>query len=287
MRINGQSSMNIAQMRLTDGSRTWVSKHSNILKKGCRDEYIQGIIQPSITYSKNSAGTRISRSVIDRINFGYMGIHKNHGESISSINVNGTEYLKKDIPAVDPQWCTQIKAKNNVVHFDNGQYYKYTDREGNTHTFTCDHDRLIQPYSDLISGRQNSRSYGITKFWNMLSQDGTYLGLYYSADEQKRLLNDAGIREGFFSVESGSRKQDYFYSNGSAGVAVRKFEYDAVYDMFTNRGSALFNKYEVGTIIKVGGKEYTMNADGKFDIPYGEDIFDIQFPKTSEGCYTK
>ena len=102
------------------------------------------------------------------------------------------------------------------------------------------------------------------------------MGLYYSADEQKRLLNDAGIREGFSSVESGSRKQDYFYSNGSAGVAVRKFEYDAVYDMFTNRGSALFNKYEVGTIIKVGGKEYTMNADGKFDIPYGEDIFDIQ-----------
>ena len=66
MRINGQSSMNIAQMLLTDGSRTWVSKHSNILKKGCRDEYIQGIIQPSISYSKNSAGTRISRSVIAR-----------------------------------------------------------------------------------------------------------------------------------------------------------------------------------------------------------------------------
>lgn len=44
MRINGLSSMNIAQMLLTDGSRTWVSKHSNILKKGCRDEYIQWII---------------------------------------------------------------------------------------------------------------------------------------------------------------------------------------------------------------------------------------------------
>ena len=69
MRINGQSSMNIAQMLLTDGSRTWVSKHSNILKKECRDEYIQGIIQPSITYSNNSAGTRISRSVIDRIKY--------------------------------------------------------------------------------------------------------------------------------------------------------------------------------------------------------------------------
>lgn len=287
MRINGQSSMNIAQMLLAGSSRTVVSNRNNVPTKGSRDVYIQGVIQSGFTYSKKSAGSRISRSVMDTINFGYMGIHKNHGESVNSINVNGTEYLKKDIPAVNPKWCTQIKAKNNVVHFDNGQYYKYTDTEGNTHTFSCDHDRLAQPYSDLISGRQNSKSYGIAKFWNMLSQDGTYLGLYYSAAEQKQFLNDAGIKEGFFAVESGARKQDYFYSNGNAGVAVRKFEYDAVYDMFTNRGSALFNEYEVGTIIKVGGKEYAMNADRKFDIPYGEDIFDIQFPKTSEGCYTK
>lgn len=273
--------MKIGQMILSGSNRTGVSKHNNALTKKCRDEYIQGVIQPSFTYSKNSARSSISRSVIDTINFGYMGIHKNHGESVNSIKVNGTEYLKKDIPAVNPKWCTQIKANNNVIHFDNGQYYKYTDTEGNTHTFSCDHDRLTQPYSDLISGRQNSKSFGITKFWNMLSQDGTYLGLYYSADEQKQFLNDAGIKEGFFSVESGARKKDYFYSSGNAGVAVRRFEYDAVYDMFTNRGSALFNEYEIGTVIKVGGKEYAMNADRKFDIPYGEDIFDIQFPQRS------
>ena len=32
---------------------------------------------------------------------------------------------------------------------------------------------------------------------------------------------------------------------------------------------------------KYDGKEYAMNADRKFDIPYGEDIFDIQFPQRS------
>ena len=279
MRVNGQSNMSIAQLLLAGKNQKGASKNNSVLGKRCRDEYIHGVIQPNITYSKNNARGHISRSVMDAKNFGYMGIHKNHGESLYSIKVNGTEYLKTDIPAVDSKWCTQIKAKDNVVRFENGQYYKYTDKEGITHNFSCDHDRLTQPYSDLISGRQNSKSYGITKFWNMLSKDGTYLGLYYSADEQKRFLNDAGIKEGFFSVESGVRKQDYFYSNGNAGVAVRKFEYDAVYDMFTNRGSALFNEYEVGTVIKVGGKEYVMNADRTFDIPYGEDIFDIQFPK--------
>ena len=115
MRINGQSSMRIGQMILTGSNRTGVSKHNNALTKKCRDEYIQGVIQPSFTYSKNSARSSISRSVIDTINFGYMGIHKNHGESVNSIKVNGTEYLKKDIPAVNPKWCTQIKAKNNVM----------------------------------------------------------------------------------------------------------------------------------------------------------------------------
>ena len=71
------------------------------------------------------------------------------------------------------------------------------------------------------------------------------------------MLNDAGITEGFFSVQIGDRKQDYFYSNGNAGVAVRQFEYDATYDMLAKRGTALFNDYEVGSIFKIGGKEYT------------------------------
>ena len=108
------------------------------------------------------------------------------------------------------------------------------------------------------------------------------MSLYYSKAEQQSLLNDAGISEGFFSVQIGSKKQEYFYSNGNAGVAVRKFEYDAVYDMFAKRGSALFNEYDIGSVFMIGGKEYILNEDRKFDIPYGEDIFDVQFPKRAQ-----
>jgi hypothetical protein len=32
----------------------------------------------------------------------------------------------------------------------------------------------------------------------------------------------------------------------------------------------------------IGGKEYILNEDRKFDIPYGEDIFDVQFPKRAQ-----
>ena len=280
MRVQRQSNMNIAQLLLTGGRGAGAYKSNKIGNRGRRDEYVHGIITPTITYSKNNSRTiGISKSVMDAINFGYTNIHKDHGETVNSIKVNGKEYSKKSLPTVDEAWCSTIQAKDNVVHFDNEKYYKYTDKDGCLHTFSCDHDRLTQPYSDLISGRQNSKSYEITKFWNMLSQDGTYLGSYFTGDEQKQFLNDAGIKEGFFSVEAGSRKQEYFYSNGNAGVAVRKFEYDAVYDMYTNRGSALFNKYEVGSVFKIGGKKYALNEDRKLDIPYGEDIFDIQFPQ--------
>lgn len=58
----------------------------------------------------------------------------------------------------------------------------------------------------------------------MLSKDGTYLGLYYSAAEQKQFLNDAGIKDGFFSVESGARKQDYFYCELPSRVTLADFQ---------------------------------------------------------------
>ena len=101
------------------------------------------------------------------------------------------------------------------------------------------------------------------------------MGLYYDEYTQRQYLNDAGIKEGFFSVQIGNKKQEYYYSNGLAGVAVPKWQYDADYDMLVKRGSALFNEYEPGSIFKMGGKEYTLSANRTFDIPYGTDPFEI------------
>ena len=161
---------------------------------------------------------------------------------------------------------------------NNGQYYKYQDNSGKIHTFTCTYNKIQQPYSDQLAGRQNNESFKIGKFWNILSTDATYVNSYYSADEQKQYLNDAGITQGFFSVQVGNNKQNYYYSNGNNGPAIRKFEYDANYKMFT-KGTALFNKYEVGSVFKFGGNEYVLNEQKCLDIPYREDIFDFEFPK--------
>ena len=201
---------------------------------------------------------------------------------------NGAEYIHSPLgtsglyfkPGVMQQAVKAIQAKNNVISFANGSVYRYADSKGKNHILACQYDRLSQPYADLVAGRQDKETYNIAKFWNLLSHDGTYLGLYYSKDEQRSLLNSAGITEGFFTVATGERKQEYFYTNGSGigEVAARKFEYDATYQMF-RRGSALFDKYEVGSVFKIGGKEYVLDESRKFDIPYGDDVFDIQFPQ--------
>lgn len=250
-------------------------------KSEIRDQYIHADILTSPTYEKATIKKKCPDSSIDIINFNTESILKQKRETVESIFVNNEEYLKKDLPRVDYSRCCSIKANKNRIILNNMSYYGYQDRSGLKHVFSCANNRLEQPYSDLISGRQNNKSYQICKFWNMLSRDGTYIGLYYSQEEQKQLLNDAGITKGFFSVEIGENKQEYFFSNGNAGVTVRQFEYDATYDMFVKRGTALFNKYEVGSVFKIGGKEYVLNEQRKLDIPYGEDIFDIEFPKMS------
>ena len=133
----------------------------------------------------------------------------NNGSKINNGTMNG----EKD-SFISTLRCNEIKAVNNKVVLDNKHYYGYQDKRGNKHVFACLNNRLEQPYSDLISGRQNNDSFQICKFWNLLSKDGTYLSLYYSQEQQRQMLNDAGITEGFFSVQIGDRKQDYFYSNG-------------------------------------------------------------------------
>lgn len=282
MRVQPQVNINILQTMLGNKNKSTRSLLLNMGKPNC-DEYVQGVVSPYVSYSKQSVKKESWKSVLNAINFHQTEIWKNHGETQADFTINGRIYSKKDIPTINEEWCNSITAKNNTVRFDNGGYYKYKDKNGKTHTFACEYNRLGQPYSDQVTGRQDNESRQIALFWNLLSSDATYVSLYFSREDQERMLNDAGINDGFFSVESGTRKQEYFYShathNGNAGAVIRKFEYDADYEMLTKRGSALFDKYNVGDVFKFGGKEYALNEDRKFDIPYGEDIFDFEWSK--------
>lgn len=37
--------------------------------------------------------------------------------------------------------------------------------------------------------------------------------------------------------------------------------------------------YELGSIFKVSGKEYVLSKSHTLDIPYGEDVYDVEYPE--------
>ena len=244
--------------------------------KSGMDSYIPGKDSMYVSYgnygNKPKRIANWSDAVLDDINFKHDGMTDE-----TSITVNGISLLKKKMPFVDCDRCLEIKAENNEIVFENGKYYKYKNRNGNDRVLACVNDQVEQPYSEQLADKQYRQSDEMGSFWGILGCEGFYGRAYYSHDEQRKILNDAGITEGFFSVQVGSKKQELFYSNGDSSVAIPKWQYDSKYNMLMNQWSTLKN-YETGSVFKIDGKEYVLSADKKLDIPYGADIFDMEYP---------
>lgn len=69
-----------------------------------------------------------------------------------------------------------------------------------------------------------------------------------------------GITEGFFSVQVGDDRQEYYYSNGNAGTAVLKERYDNTYQMFMTLNEIVFRDYTPGmklfhTLIRISYRD--------------------------------
>lgn len=250
----------------------------NTVKKGQRDLFIRsdnrveeiGLYTASVC---KTAG-KVSDEILDMINFAYL----DGTELPDGFFFGGVEYNKEDFPSISLDRCEKAVAENNAIVFQQGKYYQFTDETGKPHILTCTYGRLTQPRSNTKRGVVDDTSFEIGQFWNKLSKNGTFIGLYYSQENVRRLLNDAGITEGFFSVQVGDNKQEYYYSNGNAGVAVPKERYDNTYHMFMTYNEILFRDYEPGSTFLVGGKEYVLSEDKKLDIPYGADIYDVKWP---------
>ena len=106
------------------------------------------------------------------------------------------------------------------------------------------------------------------------------LSMHFSREEQLRFLEDAGIKPGFFKVNIGERRQENFLTQSmTKGPVIPKKQYDDYYKQLTQPGISLKNLYfSPGDTIKIGTKEYIMKDDYSVDIPYGEDIFMIEYP---------
>lgn len=250
----------------------------NTVNKAQRDSFTRSAQRVGeiglYTAPRGKIAGKVSDEILDKINFAYL----DGTEMSDSFIFGGVEYDKEDFPEISLDRCEKPKAENNALVFQSGKYYQVTDESGKPHILTCTYGQMTQPLSNTKRGVVDDTSFEIGEFWNKLSKNGTFIGSYYSLETERRLLNEAGITEGFFSVQVGDNKQDYYYSNGNAGIAVPKERYDNTYHMFMEYTETLFRDYEPGAVFKVGGKEYVLSEDKKLDLPYGADIYDVKWP---------
>ncbi|WP_312354112.1 hypothetical protein [Aminipila sp.] len=205
----------------------------------------------------------------------------NFGEVIPCSNgiytYKGISFTEKQIPKVDSIRCKEIKAENNIVTFERDSYYKYTTKDGIAHCMVSGKNSLNTPWSDAISGNADNVSYMTGRFWSLLTgRASVYISLDFSQEEQKRYLDKAGIKNGFFTVQVGDSKEKYYYSGGDT-VIHPKWEYDEHFAAITSIGG-LFSEEKPGDIFEIDGKEYVLSDKHTLYIPYGADIFNIQYP---------
>ena len=113
-------------------------------------------------------------------------------------------------------------------------------------------------------------------FWHSLTQEPTFLSMKYSPEEVRTRLEEVGIQTGFFDIKVGEASATQFLSQGKNAVAIySKEQYDRQYEYITS--DRYFNSFEVGHKVSIGGQEYTLGEDKKLDIPYGADIYNVQY----------
>ncbi|MDE5696152.1 MAG: hypothetical protein K2I96_01880 [Lachnospiraceae bacterium] len=249
------------------------NKNISVFPNLGRDSYVSGENSIYEIYiQKTEVSRKLSDAILDIINFEIGSFM----EDDTGFVIGGVKYLRKDLPSVNLDRCLEIKAENNEIVFERGKYYKFQDRDGKYHVLNCTNDDIAQPYSECTMKKQNEESYQMGKFWGCIGCEGVYGSKYYSDEEQKKILNAAGIKDGFFSVQVGEKRQELFLSNGVAGTVVPKRRYDGTYNMFMNTN--VLDKYAVGSVFVIGGKEYILDENKRLDIPYGADIYDIKYP---------
>lgn len=228
------------------------------------------------TYSKRTASKYISQSLMDTMN---RDISKVRGVG-DTYYCDGVSFKSSQIPKVDLSKLSERKSINNILDFGKNSYFKYTASNGKQYGLFTMNGAIGTIFTDVLRGEPYSKERErYAGFWNFLMQrDPVYLGLQYSNDEARGYLDEAGIKNGFFTLKMGDKDFTHFYTNSrNTGPVKAKYKYDNLYNEITSAGNILKN-YEQGSVFKIGEKEYILNENHTLDIPYGEDIYDMQFP---------
>ncbi len=239
------------------------------------------------TYQKNSTKFEVvhgflPQKLVDIINSG-VGL----GKRDDIYSYNGVSFSKESIPSLSQVKPIEVKAENNIISFGSYQYFKYVSKNGQEYYMHSGATGFGAAFSEILRGVEYSReAFRYIDFWNqtMVVTEPDLPGEEFSRSEVKSYLEDAGIQPGFFTVNMKEKSNVLFYSQGKyASTVIRKKDYDSMYNNLTKSGNGLTANllcgYEPGSVIKVGGKEYVLSESHTLDLPYGADIYDMEFPK--------
>lgn len=202
---------------------------------------------------------------------------RRHG---SVIEVDGISFTSSQIPPIDVSSLSEIKANNNVMDFGYNNYFKYVSSDGKEHALFTNDKGIGAIFSERLRGAERDPvGLEYAKFWRyMSSNDPASMGLSFSDSEIRSYLSQAGIKNGFFTVKMGNREATQFYTESKTAFAVHSQKrYDSKYSHITSTGYELMN-YEPGSVFKIGDNEYVLSENHTLDIPYGEDIYNLQDP---------
>lgn len=197
------------------------------------------------------------------------------------VEYNGYRFLKSQIPDVDTSKLETVTAKNNVMDFGKDKYFKYITTGGKEVNMISRAHSIGTLSSESVKYDSISKEAArYASFWDyMMSEDPVYMGLSFSKEEIKEYLSEADIEPGFVTIKIGDEVATQYYSQTKTlGMIQSKERYDIKYNALTTGTSGL-TEFAPGSIVKVGGVEYTIDENHHINIPYGADIYDMEYPR--------
>lgn len=192
----------------------------------------------------------------------------------------GIRFTADQIPKIKENMLSEIKARDNIIDFKKEKYFRYISSDGKSHCLYTDKKGIGAIVSEIIRGEAHDAVLEkYASFWNyMMQKDPIYIGLTYSDTQIREYMKEAGIEIGFFTVKMGDRETTQFYSATEMTSPIQSVErYDSLYQSLTSDG-ILLNEYEPESIFKIGAWEYPLSDSHTLDIPYGKDIFSLEYP---------
>lgn len=287
------------QNKLTQRSQTWKLNQERTSKTylalqnrkipPLADAYLRGNNVSSqfemLTYQKKVSEPEmmqgfISQEMVDKLNNGAW-----YGVKGKVYTLDGMKFSKESIPPMDGSKLNEVKAKDNIISFGKYDYFKYVSKAGREyymHTGGSGGTGFGVVYTETMRGSvYDEQAWRYISFWNgMMCATGPDVpGKEYSRSEAASFLEEANVQPGFFTVNmKGSSKTFYYTKAKYSRMVESKEDYDNQYDNLT-RQTHFLSAYEPGSIFKIGEREYVLSENHILDIPYGEDIYAMEWPK--------